>query len=109
MRTMTGLRLFGLMCALVGCADPPPDDDLHHDEDIDPAFFHEEGGVVLKAAMSTVGELARSGACSTSPAQGLTLQIADEVACLRPGLFTRIDSPTPRRPWRALLAGSPCM
>jgi hypothetical protein len=92
MRTMTGLRLFGLMCALVGCADPPPDDDLHHDEDIDPAFFHEEGGVVLKAAMSTVGELARSGACSTSPAQGLTLQIADEVACLRPGLFTRIDS-----------------
>ncbi|MCK6574802.1 M15 family metallopeptidase [Myxococcota bacterium] len=98
---LAGLVLGG--AGFVGCAEPPPeagDDALAGDydpevdadpEEIDPEFFRGEGLFSLKSGVRTVNELSRSGACSTAPAAPLTRQIAAELACLRPGVFTRID------------------
>jgi hypothetical protein len=91
---LAGLALSPL--AFVGCAEPPPEEDYDPEvdadpEEIDPEFFRGEGLFSLKSGVRTVGELSRSGACSTAPAAPLTRQIAAELACLRPGVFTRID------------------
>lgn len=44
------------------------------------------------AAMDTVGGVAAAGACSTAPLRGLSDQIVAEMNCVRPNLFSRIDS-----------------
>ncbi len=81
---------------LSGCADAPPisseaSDESSDPEDIDPAFFRNEGLYSLKSNVTTVAQLSRSGACSTAAAGALTRQIAQELACMRPGAFVRID------------------
>ena len=100
---LAALSLFsGLATGFIaGCAEPPPesadtaaefDPETDGDpEDIDPAFFRGEGLFALKSTVRTVGELSRSGACSTAPAGPLTRQIAAELACLEPNTFVRID------------------
>ena len=49
------------------------------------------GEYMATTAMDTVGGVASSGACSTSPVRGLSDQIVAEMNCIKPGLMTRID------------------
>lgn len=86
------LALLATLAALAGCADAEiPLGDPSAEDDIDPAFFDNELAFKNNGSLRTVGDLIRARACSTAPANRLSLQIAQEMACLAPDRWARID------------------
>ncbi|MCB9526195.1 MAG: D-alanyl-D-alanine carboxypeptidase family protein [Myxococcales bacterium] len=91
MGTWRWLLILGLLAPL-GCSDiETPEGDPAAEDDIDPAFFENELEFKNNGSLRTVGDLIRARACSTAPANRLSMQIAQEMACLAPAQWARID------------------
>jgi hypothetical protein len=77
--------------SLGACANIEPELPPAEEEDIDPSFFDNELQFKDNGSLQTVGDLIRARACSTAPATRLSMQIAQELACLAPNRWARID------------------
>jgi hypothetical protein len=50
-----------------------------------------EAGAATMPLIATVGAAARGGTCSTNVVRGLSQQLVDEIACVRPGVLASIE------------------
>lgn len=84
----------GLALALAGtgCADVEELNLLDEPgEEIDHEFFDNELAFKNNGSLRTINDLVRSGGCSTEPANRLSMQLAQEMACMAPDQWARID------------------
>ena len=88
------------VAALAACADDPPNPDgvtpdlgPYEEDEMEEGWSDEwstdDPGVYKN--LSTVDELIQARACSTGPTMGLNAQIAEEINCIRPGMFANIS------------------
>lgn len=90
-----GFALLAAAFLFQACADDPLDAVDHHDHDHEELseYWEIERNVDDTAfkQLTTVNDLVASRACSTASTQGLNRQIAEELNCMSPGMFSSIQ------------------
>ena len=81
---------FGLLLAPIACSGAQVEDvPDHHDDGAGPSESVDSVSSALSPTDSVTVAVAQS--CTTSAVKGLATQLVDEIQCLRPGTFMRID------------------